>query len=225
LLFAEQDDYYQYISYYHSEGTHTSSSGICLSRGYIHIAVRYYSEGVSVQIISHELAHNCIAHLTVPRWLHEGVAQLVEKVIGESRRQLLPDDMVERHHRFWNEERIQGFWAGTSFGEPGDSVELSYSLSEVLMHLMSTNREDFLAFIQSAREEDGGQDAALECLGKCLGDLAGQFLGPGNWRPQRKAIKQCWEAARAESKSDAVEPGEPKTKFQQETTENVTGVN
>jgi hypothetical protein len=206
LLFAEEDDYYQYISYFYSEGTHPTSGGICLAKGYIHIAVRYHSESSTVQIISHELAHNCIAHLTVPRWLHEGLAQLVEKVIGESRHQLLPDDMVERHHRFWNEERIQGFWAGTSFGQPGDSVELSYSLSEVLMQLLATNREDFLAFIQSARFEDGGQDAALECLGKCLGDLAGQFLGPGNWRPQRKAIKQCWEVARPKAKSGAGEP-------------------
>jgi hypothetical protein len=44
------------------------------------------------------------------------------------------------------------------------------------------------AFVQAARWEDAGQDAALNILSKDLGDVAGTFLGQGNWRPSRKAI-------------------------------------
>src|SRR4051812_43572157 len=39
LLFSDDDDYYQYISYFYPAGSHPASSGVCLSRDYVHIAV------------------------------------------------------------------------------------------------------------------------------------------------------------------------------------------
>jgi hypothetical protein len=121
LLFAEEDDYFQYLSFFYEEGTHPASSGVHLHRDYPHIALRYYSEPRSVDIIAHELAHNCLGHLRIPRWLNEGVAISIEKVLTNAPGQLLPDDIVERHHRFWNEERLQGFWA------PADRKSLRFS--------------------------------------------------------------------------------------------------
>lgn len=41
VLFAEEDDYYQYVSWYHQEGTHPMSGGCLLCDGYVHIAAPY----------------------------------------------------------------------------------------------------------------------------------------------------------------------------------------
>jgi hypothetical protein len=46
----------------------------------------------------------------------------------------------------------------------------------------------FVEFIKAADWRDAGQDAALNFLEQDLGEVLGGFLGPGNWRPQRKAI-------------------------------------
>jgi hypothetical protein len=43
LLFEEQDDYYQYVSYFYHDGTHPTSGGCLLARGYVHIAAPYES--------------------------------------------------------------------------------------------------------------------------------------------------------------------------------------
>lgn len=216
ILFAEEDDYYQYIADFYREGTHPKSAGIHINTGYPHIALIFDSELRAGEIIAHELAHHCLNHLPVPLWLNEGVAVVLQKAVGGYappsyqgaasaywgivsgwKPPVVWDELAEKHHQFWNEDQIQHFWAGTSFHEPGDAVQLSYSLAEILVHLLAKNRGEFLAFIRSAQRNDAGQTAALDCLGTCLGDAAGTFLGEGNWRPQRKAIKACWETKRA----------------------------
>ena len=196
LVFGEDDDYFQYLSWFYPEGEHPASSGVHIHKGYPHIACFYNGETSTAQTITHELVHHSITHLRVPRWLHEGLAVTIERRLGSRRQQMLSGDLPDRHHQFWDEKLIQKFWAGTSFGEPGESVELSYSLAEVLLHLLATEREDFLAFIEATDYDDAGQTAALDCLGKCLGAAVGTFLGPGNWRPHRKTIKECWEEKR-----------------------------
>ncbi len=205
LVFGELDDYYQYLSWYYPEGAHPASSGVHIHKGYPHIACCDRGEVDVAHTIRHELVHHSINHLRVPRWLHEGLAVTIERSLGSRRVQMLSDDLPERHHQFWNEKMIQRFWAGTSFGEPGESVELSYSLAEVLLQLLAKEREDFLAFIEAVDCDDAGQTASMDCLGKCLGETVGTFLGPGNWRPQRKAIKECWEEKRKKAQS----PKEP----------------
>jgi len=192
ILFAEEDDYYQYIADFYREGTHVKSAGIHINTGYPHIALIFDSELRAAQTIIHELAHHCLNHLPS----YQGAASAYWGMVSGWKSPVIWAELAEKHHEFWNEEQIQHFWAGTSFHEPGDAVQLSYSLAEILVNLLAKNREDFLAFIRCARREDAGQTAALDCLGTCLGDAAGTFLGEGNWRPQRKAIKACWETKR-----------------------------
>ncbi|HET7626613.1 MAG TPA: hypothetical protein VFM25_15260 [Verrucomicrobiae bacterium] len=219
MVFTEEDDYYQYISEFYPDGNHSKSAGIHVNVGYPHIALLYDSELRAGETIAHELTHHALNHLPIPLWLNEGVAVVLQKAIGGYSPPayqgaasaywgmvsgwtppVVWPELAEKHHEFWNEDRIQHFWAGTSFHCPGESVELSYSLAEILIHLLNKNRENFLAFIRFARREDAGQNAALDCLDTCLGDAAATFLGEGNWRPQRKAIKACWQtnAATAE---------------------------
>ncbi len=217
IVFAEEDDYYQYIADFYRDGNHPKSAGIHINVGYPHIALTFDTELRGGETVAHELAHHCLHHLSIPLWLNEGVAVVLQKAVGGYsppsymgeassvwgtmsgwKPPVVWAELSEKHHQFWNEEEIQHFWAGTSFHEPGDAVQLSYSLAEIMMHLLAKNREGFLAFIQNARRDDAGQTAALDCLGICLGEAAGTFLGEGNWRPQRKAIKACWEAKRAD---------------------------
>jgi hypothetical protein len=225
LIFSEEDDYYQYLSAFYPEGEHPTSRGIHLRGGYAHVALLYDNELRSMQTIAHELTHHCLAHLRLPRWLDEGVAQTLQKVVGEAyvpaahhgqsaaywaivsgwTPPVLWHELAERHHQFWNSTRIQSFWAGTSFNDPGESVELSYNLSEVIINLLPRNSSDFRAFLCSADLADAGQTAALDCLGVCLGETAATFLGPGDWRPRRKAIKECWAAKEsANNKSESL---------------------
>ena len=196
LILDEEDDYYQYLSAFYSDGEHPKSAGVHIREGLPHIACLYHRETTAAQTIVHELVHHSIHHLPVPTWLHEGLAVTIERIMNSQGPRTLTFDLPEGHHRFWNENTIQRFWAGTSFDEPGESNELSYSLAEVLLHLLAKKRQDFLAFVRAAHYDDAGQTAALDCLSTCLGEAVGTFLGPGNWRPQRKAIKECWKAAR-----------------------------
>jgi len=193
LAFSEADDYYAYISHFYAEGEHILSMGIFLSEGYMHIAFPFTIVFAAKSVITHELVHNCIAHLSVPKWIHEGLAQRIERVVLGSQFSL-DGELAARHHAYWNQQNIQTFWSGASFDRPGDGTQLSYSLSAILVELLSENWNDFLVFVEEADYRDAGQDASLKILGRCLGEVVGGFLGPGEWRPQRKAIAQELES-------------------------------
>lgn len=216
LVFSDEDDYYQYLSHHSPDGEQAKSGGVCIHSGYTHIAVPWRDENDVANAIVHELTHDCLAHLPIPLWLNEGVAVTLQKAIAPLPRgiaqsdqdalysasvnwnpPMMWDELAERHFAFWNEENVQSFWAGTSFSEPGEPNELSYSLAEVFVKLLSErgNAAAFHAFLQAARYEDAGQTGALDILGADLGEIAGTFLGEGNWRPQRKAMIACWESA------------------------------
>lgn len=211
LVFAEQDDYYQYVSYFYRDGTHPTSGGCLLHKDYIHIAMPYEPRSLR-QTIAHELAHNCVVHLKLPLWLNEGLAQFFQRAAATMPRPLLDHELRERHLAFWNQQNIQEFWTGISFRKPGDSNELSYSLAEILLHLLSEYRGDWGAFIKNADWRDGGQTAAIDFLAADLGNVAGTFLGEGDWRPRRKEMVGAWEAAKKASRDrdreDETNPGD-----------------
>lgn len=216
LVFSDQDDYYQYLSIHSPDGEQAASGGMCIDSGYTHVAFPWQDELAAANVIVHELTHDCLAHLPMPLWLNEGIAVTLEKNIGPPtvpawhgahaalnsalinwQPPMMWDELAEKHHSFWTAENIQSFWAGTSFFEPGDASQLSYSLAEVLVKLLLEKSEGsaFQAFIETASHSDAGQTAALDILHADLGDIAGTFLGEGSWRPQRRAMVSCWDAA------------------------------
>jgi hypothetical protein len=203
LVFKDQDDYFAYISYYYGEGSHALSGGIFIRDGYGHIAFPYVSPPMTEHVLVHELVHNLLGHLRLPRWLNEGLAMVIESRLSPVPF-LLDKDLVERHSRHWNEQSIQGFWAGTSFDEPGESNELSYSLAEILVSSILDKGSALVGFVTNADWRDAGQDAALSCLNMDLGEMAGGFLGPGHWRPQRKAIADISQLAARQEPEEVV---------------------
>jgi hypothetical protein len=216
LVFSDVDDYYQYIALHCREGEQAASAGICVHSGYTHIALPWHDETEAAGTIVHELAHDSLAHLRLPLWLNEGVAETLARAVAPPRPSvsqsiqdslfasaigwkppIIWDELAERHFGWWDSDRIQAFWAGTSFYEPGDASELSYSLAEVLVNLASekANPESFRGCLNAALQEDAGRDAFQQILGLDLGELAGKFLGPGKWRPERLCMKRLWQAA------------------------------
>jgi hypothetical protein len=190
LAFSDPDDYYAYVSHFHLDGEHALSGGMMISGGgYMHIAFPLTRVSMAKSVLTHELVHNCIAHLRVPTWLHEGLAQKLEHRAG-SKRFALDRELADEHLAHWNEQTIQQFWSGASFYGPDEGNKLSYSLAEILTNLLSDDWKSFLQFVLHADYRDAGQDAALQILDRNLGDAVGEFLGPGNWRPQRKIIAE-----------------------------------
>jgi hypothetical protein len=119
--------------------------------------------------------------------------KISREIIAEFRDAIMDGELAQQHHAFWNEQNIQEFWAGTTFHMKDEAQRLSYSLAEVLVHKLSGDHRLFLEFLSSAHYDDAGQTAALDVLGTNLGDVVADFLGPGEWRPVRKAIVDCWK--------------------------------
>jgi hypothetical protein len=193
LLFTEEDDYYQYVSYYYRDGVHPASGACLIHRDYVHIAMAYRDGRHIRRALSHELVHNCVVHLHLPLWLNEGLAVAFDRRMAERSAPIIDHDLRDRHLAFWNAVNIQKFWSGVSFREPGDSNELSYSLAEILVNLLVGHSADFVAFLKQADRNDAGQTAAVDVLESDLGQVATTFLGEGDWRPNRKAILECWK--------------------------------
>lgn len=196
LLFQEDDDYYQYVSYFDDEGLHPTSGGCLIHRGYVHIAMPLLDGRHIRRTLTHELVHNSLVHMRLPLWLNEGLAVSFDRGVADWRSPILDRELQEQHLGFWNETSIQKFWAGTSFHEPGDSNKLSYSLAEIMIQLLAEHGQELGGFVKNAAWIDAGQTAAVEILNADLGDIVGTFLGEGNWQPNRKAMVQCWEAAK-----------------------------
>jgi hypothetical protein len=208
LFFSDPDDYYAYVSYYHREGTHILSGGVFIRRGYAHIALPYTNTLSAQGVLVHELTHNLLCHLPIPLWLNEGLAVVIEGLVVR-RGFSLSRELVERHRNHWNEANIQTFWAGKTFDMPGDDSELSYGLGEILVRLLSEKGADFVEFVKAADWRDGRQDAAINFLDQGLEEFLGGFLGPGNWRPQRKAIAENMKASRQQHCPIPLHPSRP----------------
>lgn len=123
---------------------------------------------------------------------------MFERSVSTDHRPVIDANLKQRHLEFWNVENIQEFWAGISWRKPGDSNELSYSLAEIMVILLSEQSSDWGAFLKLARADDAGQTASLDCLGVDLGEVMATFLGEGSWRPRRKAMVTLWEAWKKE---------------------------
>lgn len=191
LVFSEPDDYYAYVSRYYSTDKVSASAGVCLSGvGYAHVAVQHTDSPWATQrCLAHELAHVSTLHLGLPGWLGEGISQRSELILAP-----LPGGetivVEEEHHGFWTADNIQEFWAGTAFHADGDLQKLSYNLANILFDLLRQQGDALFSFLQQVRWEDAGHTACHECFGFGLDDLAATFLGEGEWRPDRRRIKQ-----------------------------------
>ncbi len=186
LRFTEQDDYFAYLSYFYPDGNYATSGGVLLSRGYVHVAYPAATANYERAVLAHELTHNLLCHLPLPRWLDEMLAMLFQAQIANGGAPAMNAELAEQHYAFWDASRIQQFWRGELF-RTEEGQELSYGLAGVLQVLILTDLrpspEKFRRFVLRAKWHDAGALAAREELGIKLGDLVGRFLGSGDWSP------------------------------------------
>ncbi|MFZ2640883.1 MAG: hypothetical protein WA117_07825 [Verrucomicrobiia bacterium] len=194
LVFGTLDEYYAYIAHFYPDCREINmSSGVFLHDDYMHFVTTVDGQSQLAPVLVHELTHNCLAHLPLPAWLNEGLAMTLENAIAGSARFELDRESVEKHQAFWDEETIQEFWSGQSFHRTDDGSELSYHLSQVLMHrihfAVSLTSDRFRAFVQHSDYKDAGDAAARQYLNLDLATIVEDFLGPGHWTPRPESWK------------------------------------
>jgi len=146
-------------------------------------------------VIAHELTHSCVGHLPLPAWLNEGLAVNTEQHLSPLGPPVFtPQQMHDKHRRFWGDAEIQEFWSGKSFLRNDDGNMLSYDLARIMVAQLSKDWESFRAFVLASNLADAGATAAAEHLGVELGTVACALLEKEPalaWRPDPSA----WEEA------------------------------
>lgn len=188
IAFDDDESYYRYVAYYYPErGEFASSGGMCIDTGCTHyVTVKTELRQVEATIV-HEMTHGCVAHLPLPLWLNEGLAVNTERrLAGAGRPRHTPEEMHDKHRRFWSVVSIQAFWSGQSFQEPGDANTLSYDLARIIIEQLARDWPTFTQFVLNAKHEDAGAAAARAHLGLDLGELVTTLLErdtPKSWSP------------------------------------------
>ncbi len=177
IIFNEVTAYDDYTDLFNKQNQEmTPSSGMYINEGYGHFVFSTQHMDTAEAIACHELTHACVSHLSLPMWLDEGIAVVMEDVLGVAAVNYMDHSYLVRHQRFWNETNSQDFWSGKSFTTFGPAQELSYSLAYMLVRSISADYAVFRDFVLHASYEDGGAQAAQLYLGVSLVDLLEALL-------------------------------------------------
>ena len=178
LVLEDEDTYYHYVAqFYGEDGEFARSGGMFIHFGCPHFVVVAADLAAIEPVIAHEMTHNALAHLQLPTWLDEGLAVNTERRLkGAPPAQHTAAQLHFLHQRFWTPERMQEFWAGTSFQRTDDGNLLSYELARILVDHMARDWAAFTAFVTTAQRRDAGAQAAVEVLSVDLGSSVGALL-------------------------------------------------
>lgn len=202
LVFDNTEPYYDYVSYYYPErgGEFAATGGVYVNKGCGHYVLHGNNLGALERVIAHEMTHGQLAHLSLPRWLDEGIAINTERrLAGAGYSGQTPRELHERHRAHWNAGEIQKLWSGDAFFDPqSDHQHLSYDLARIIVEQIARDWPRFTRFALSATPEDGGAQAARKHLGMDLGDIVRALLerpdtepwtpAPETWRKQEVEV-------------------------------------
>jgi hypothetical protein len=190
LIFTEEDDYYSYISHFFPDGHYGLQGGACVQAGEVHIAINGIKANLE-EVLAHEFVHDLLAHLRLPLWIEEGIAEVLPKYLLDRPTHVLPDAMWATLVQHWHWYGLAEFWSGQSFQRPDDLAYYSYKLGEALVRCM--NAEDpqkFNHFLRDARRADSGESSCETHFGVSLIHFAQQVLGPGPWFPPEPLLDE-----------------------------------
>lgn len=196
IVLDDGDTYYRYVArYYEDDGEFAGSGGMHINAGCSHFVTMKADLRAIEPVIAHEMTHGCLGHLPIPAWLNEGIAVNTEQRLCPPPPPLFtPQEMHEKHRRFWGAEEIQQFWSGKSFLRADDGNMLSYDLARILVSHFSAQWESFREFVLSADLRDAGFAAAHDHLQVDLGAAVRAILerdDEAGWTPDPRA----WSAA------------------------------
>ena len=189
LALQDSDDYYRYLGQFHSEGEHGASAGVHIREGYPHVAMYSGYLWELENTLVHELTHAALMHLSMPQWIEEGLAQMVEHDMTGRALLMVDAEMAREHKQYWGKHGMDAFWYGEGFSRPGAVQKLSYQLAEILARLLVEEgrprwfgwvrepQRRFFTFLREAAFEDCGRAACEAHLGCSLRDVAARFLG------------------------------------------------
>jgi hypothetical protein len=188
LVFGGEARYWQYIRYYSKDQKPRESAGVCIFSGDTHIAM----PGVSnfKHVLVHEMVHAKLAHLPLPHWVHEGIAQNIDRILMTRSRMEAGRFSRDQHRIWWKNHGIQQLWTGEIFDDRrADRRHMAYELSEQLVNAMiNPDRAVFNAFLREANKDDGGEAACRAYFGVGLGVWVQEILGDGEWDPAPAAL-------------------------------------
>ena len=185
LLFEDDEVYSNYVSPFDPEVAFVQTAGVCFKHDYVHIAIRPARIEAMRRTVLHEVAHACLAELSLPLWLEEGITQLAEEAAAAAwERFTLDSKRATEIATYWRNHGLHEFWWGPGFTAPDGGQDNSYALAQILFRqLMSDHRRTVSEFVRRANALDAGESAARQVLGVGLADLASEFLGQGDWEP------------------------------------------
>lgn len=161
LILPDSEEYYKYLaSLEELEGEFPASSATFISGNCSHFVTHEGEIGAIEPIIAHELVHDKFSHLTLPTWLHEGVATYVEMRLTPAR----PSYFSEASPllKYWLSFDIETFWDGCSFDDD-EGAKASEILALLLVkHLMGLG-DKFVEFLAIVDETGDFELAANEC--------------------------------------------------------------
>lgn len=196
-------EYPVYVSYYFHGEYMGRTGGVMISdEGFRHIAVsiprNQSGEQGILRTLAHELTHEALHPLSLPRWLDEALAmsfedQLgggepsIEQRLGHQFEVIGTKALLKEFFAWWTEERLQAFWSGQLWNSEDDEQSNCYEMSRLIFKLIRQHvHKDaaaFRNFVKEAEAIDGGETAALGYLGLSLGEIAASLLGEGEWAP------------------------------------------
>ncbi len=192
-VLQNDDDYYRYVSeYYPQDGKFAFSGGMFIQQGHGHFVFRQGDMNSMEPTLVHELAHALLSHLPIPAWVNEGLAVNTERRWAPRPAPYKPNEMAYMHAQFWNPETMQEFWSGKSYLRPDDGNALSYDLAQRMIAIIGRDHGALVNFVNAALDEDGGQQAARDCLGVSLNDITQEAIGADFDLPN----PQIWSAGK-----------------------------
>ena len=133
--------------------------------------------------LAHELTHALLSGNQIPIWLDEALACSLQKSISGYNYCDWSLEKGLQNISYWDEKSIQQFWTGESF-KIDKSQDYSYLLAQGLLNIIiRENKDNLKNFISKAKFDDSGEQAALECFGVSLGEIANRYMGEGPWQP------------------------------------------
>lgn len=193
LVFADEDDGMAFNSHHAIGESQELDSNSFILEGYPLMILTGRPPRLKEMeyTLVYNLCANSMNNPTAPVWLTKGMTEyLARRILGNWRRPIIDWDSVEAHQAWWNQSRIQAFWSGLGFHDPDFDHELNHHLAQILVELLAEQWDYLLEFAGRADWSDSGQSAAYAVLNRSLGDVAAEFLGPGDWHPNRATIHQ-----------------------------------
>lgn len=187
IAFNSRKTMFQFAGPYLPEGKLASFAGL-----YIHqicpLVLLQDNGGVSSALV-HELLHAAVAHLSLPQWLDEGLAQSFEVDHGVTPEFVLTPEEANNCRSYWRKKGLDRFWSGEGFHRQGRCSAESYRLARILARLLlddakpgwwglgRARQQKLIRFLETARVDDAGDAAARDALGYGIVSLAERFLG------------------------------------------------